>query len=105
MAEIDLTTVPLSALTAEIKRRRDEWDAAQKDLAGFGLPDSLTRMASVERVKGSKGLKPQTLGASVTAAAQRLRHARDRKEPKHVIQELVHKLEQARAALAREKGK
>src|SRR5205809_8113175 len=36
MTDIDLSTVPLSALTAEIKRRRDEWEAAQKDLVGFG---------------------------------------------------------------------
>ena len=37
MADIDLSTVPLSALTAEIKRRRDEWESAQKDLVGFGV--------------------------------------------------------------------
>ena len=37
MTDIDLSTVPLSALTAEIKRRRDEWESAQKDLAGFGV--------------------------------------------------------------------
>ncbi len=36
MTDIDLSTVPLSALTAEIKRRRDEWESAQKDLVGFG---------------------------------------------------------------------
>ena len=46
---IDLTAVPLSALTAEIKRRRDEWESAQKDLAGFGVapaaPASTTKRA------------------------------------------------------------
>ena len=36
MTDIDLSTVPLSALTAEIKRRRDEWEAAQNDLSGIG---------------------------------------------------------------------
>lgn len=102
MAEIDLTTVPLSALTAEIRRRRDEWEAAQKDLAGLGLSDAIFTMASLER---SKGLKPQTAGAAVTAAAQRLRHARDRKESSKVIAEFVNKLAQARERLAAEKGK
>jgi len=49
MADIDLSTVPLSALTAEIKRRRDEWESAQKDLVGFGVapaaPASTTKRA------------------------------------------------------------
>ena len=46
MTDIDLTAVPLSALTAEIKRRRDEWEAASKDL-GFGVsaPVSITKRA------------------------------------------------------------
>ncbi len=35
MAEVDLTSVPLSSLTAELKRRMDEFKQAQKDL-GFG---------------------------------------------------------------------
>ena len=49
MTDIDLSTVPLSALTAEIKRRRDEWESAQKDLVGFGVapaaPASTTKRA------------------------------------------------------------
>jgi hypothetical protein len=47
MTDIDLSTVPLSALTAEIKRRRDEWESAQKDLVGFGVsaPVSITKRA------------------------------------------------------------
>ena len=46
MADIDLSTVPLSALTAEIKRRRDEWESAQKDLVGFGsAPVAVTKRA------------------------------------------------------------
>ena len=47
MTDIDLSTVPLSALTAEIKRRRDEWESAQKDLAGFGVsaPAATTKRA------------------------------------------------------------
>jgi len=45
MTDIDLTAVPLSALTAEIKRRRDEWESAQKDLMGFGVstPAAITK--------------------------------------------------------------
>src|SRR6266568_9645500 len=45
MTDIDLSTVPLSALTAEIKRRRDEWESAQKDLVGFGVsaPVAITK--------------------------------------------------------------
>jgi hypothetical protein len=45
MTDIDLSTVPLSALTAEIKRRRDEWESAQRDLVGFGVsaPTSITK--------------------------------------------------------------
>src|SRR5439155_20185803 len=48
MTDIDLSTVPLSALTAEIKRRRDEWEAAQNDLSGFGgtsAPVAITKRA------------------------------------------------------------
>ena len=47
MTDIDLSTVPLSALTAEIKRRRDEWESAQKDLVGFGVsaPAAITKRA------------------------------------------------------------
>ena len=62
MTDIDLSTVPLSALTAEIKRRRDEWEAAQKDLVGFGVapaasvtkrskqvPDDTMKKAAIDR--------------------------------------------------------
>src|SRR5438094_9571451 len=74
MTDIDLSTVPLSALTAEIKRRRDEWESAQKDLVGFGVapaaPASTTKRAKQvsdttmkdaanERWKGWKQYKAQ----------------------------------------------
>ena len=62
MTDIDLSTVPLSALTAEIKRRRDEWESAQKDLVGFGVsapvavtkrskqvPDNTMKKAALDR--------------------------------------------------------
>ncbi len=40
MTDIDLSTVPLSALTAEIKRRMTEFTEAQRMMSGFipGIP-------------------------------------------------------------------
>ncbi len=35
MTDIDLSTVPLSALTAEIKRRMTEFTEAQRMMSGF----------------------------------------------------------------------
>ena len=76
MTDIDLSTVPLSALTAEIKRRRDEWESAQKDLVGFGVsaPAAITKRArhvsdttmkdaAVERWKGWKDYRAKHPGA------------------------------------------
>src|SRR5207253_9043785 len=68
MNDIDLSTVPLSALTAETKGRRDEWEAAQNDLSGIGgtsAPVAMTKRtrhfsgdtmeaADVQRVAGWK---------------------------------------------------
>jgi hypothetical protein len=91
--------VPLSALTAEIKRRRDEWDAAQKDLAGFGPTDSIPARPA----RTPKTAKGSTAGSKVIQAAQRLRHAKRRHAPKVEISQLERDLEQARAALAQAK--
>jgi len=77
MTDIDLSTVPLSALTAEIKRRRDEWESAQKDLVGFGgasAPVATTKRArhfsgttmsaaAVERWKGWDDYKAKNKNA------------------------------------------
>jgi hypothetical protein len=63
MTDIDLSTVPLSALTAEIKRRRDEWEAAQNDLVGFGVS------APVERIKRSRQVTGKTGNPDMKAAA------------------------------------
>jgi len=53
MTDIDLSTVPLSALTAEIKRRRDEWEAAQKDLVGFGVSAPVATTKRARYVSGN----------------------------------------------------
>src|SRR5438132_13085623 len=80
MTDIDLSTVPLSALTAEIKRRRDEWESAQKDLVGFGVStpaagsisstkrarhvsNTTMKDAAVERWKGWKDYRAKHPGA------------------------------------------
>ncbi len=50
MTDIDLSTVPLSALTAEIKRRMTEFTEAQHMMSGFVPSDIvlyLTRCKSV----------------------------------------------------------
>jgi hypothetical protein len=64
MTDIDLSTVPLSALTQEIKRRRDEWESAQKDLVGFGVsaPVSITKRA--RQVTKTKTGKNPTMSAA-----------------------------------------
>jgi hypothetical protein len=61
MTDIDLSTVPLSALTAEIKRRRDEWEAASKDL-GFGV----SAPVSIKRARHFTG---KTTGGNPTMKA------------------------------------
>ena len=45
MTDIDLSTVPLSALTAEIKRRMTEFTEAQHMMSGFvpSIPASVTK--------------------------------------------------------------
>ena len=79
MADIDLSTVPLSALTAEIKRRRDEWESAQKDLVGFGVapaasvtkrskqvPDDTMKKAAIDRWAGWKKWSKDNPGKTTT---------------------------------------
>jgi cobalamin biosynthesis protein CobT len=83
MTDIDLTAVPLSALTAEIKRRRDEWESAQKDLVGFGAPapKSITQRAKFVSGKPKKrnitpeGAALKSVGRSLAAAKKRNDHA------------------------------
>jgi len=78
MTDIDLSTVPLSALTAEIKRRRDEWEAAQNDLSGFGgtsAPVAITKRAkhvsnpmqdaAIERWSGWANFKAKNKNATI----------------------------------------
>jgi len=79
MTDIDLSTVPLSALTAEIKRRRDEWEAAQKDLVGFGstpaasvtkrsrhVPDDTMKKAAIDRWAAWKKWSKDNPGKTTT---------------------------------------
>jgi hypothetical protein len=69
MADIDLSTVPLAALTAEIKRRRDEWEAASKDL-GFGVSTP-----PVARIQRAKFVSSKTGGNPTKKAAAKSRWA------------------------------
>ncbi len=50
MADVDLTAVPLSSLTAELKRRMEEFRQAQKEL-GFGEITVDRMRAPVARTK------------------------------------------------------
>jgi len=50
MTDIDLSTVPLSALTAEIKRRMTEFTEAQHMMAGF-VPSEPTPVAVMQRAR------------------------------------------------------
>ena len=56
MNDIDLTTVPLAALTAEIKRRMEEFESAKQAL-GFGT------------VRGAPGKSPKNPKGSGSRAA------------------------------------
>ena len=58
MTDIDLTTVPLSALTAELKRRMQEFESAKKEL-GFGS-------AGVENVRRARVSAPRKAGGNST---------------------------------------
>jgi len=60
MTDIDLTTVPLSALTAELKRRMQEFESAKKELGfGSGVESVSRTRASAPRKAGSSSTKKQ----------------------------------------------
>src|SRR5438874_11532422 len=62
MADIDLSTVPLSALTAEIKRRMTEFTEAQHMMSGF-VP-STERSAPVSTTKRARHFSGNTMKAA-----------------------------------------
>ncbi len=98
MTDIDLTTVPLSALTAELKRRMQEFEAAKKEL-GFGS----SGMENMRHVRVSaparKERKTGTSGPSlVRSAAKKLQWAKKRKESKTEIARLEREVEEAKKA-------
>jgi len=66
MTDIDLSTVPLSALTAEIKRRMTEFTEAQHMMSGF-VP-STERSGPVSTTKRARHFSGNTMKA---AAVQR----------------------------------
>jgi len=57
MTDIDLTTVPLSALTQEVKRRMQEFETARKELGNFGVDNIRSVAAPVrkQRTSSNKG--------------------------------------------------
>ncbi len=58
MTDIDLTTVPLSALTQEVKRRMQEFETARKELGNFGVDNVRARVATParkQRTSSNKG--------------------------------------------------
>src|SRR5437763_15619780 len=99
---VDLSAVPLSALTSEIKRRRDEWESAQKDLVGFGVAPAAP-VVQRARYVGKAGVKAQTTGSAVISAAKKLYWAKRQQRSKTEIAELERAVEQAKAANLREK--
>ncbi len=63
MTDIDLSTVPLSALTAEIKRRMTEFTEAQRMMSGF-VPSE--RSAHVSTTKRARHFSGNTMKAAAT---------------------------------------
>ena len=61
MTDIDLSTVPLSALTAEIKRRMTEFTEAQRMMSGF-VPSE--RSAPVSTTKRARHFSGNTMKAA-----------------------------------------
>ena len=55
MTDIDLSTVPLSALTAEIKRRMTEFTEAQRMMSGFVPSTERAPVAVTQRVRHFSG--------------------------------------------------
>jgi hypothetical protein len=69
MTDIDLSTVPLSALTAEIKRRMNEFESAKREL-GFGTPaPAITKRAHY--VTGKTKASRDTSGQQASQANRR----------------------------------
>ena len=63
MTDIDLSTVPLSALTAEIKRRMTEFTEAQRMMSGFVPSTERAPVAVTQRARHFSG---NTMKAAAT---------------------------------------
>ena len=55
MTDIDLSTVPLSALTAEIKRRMTEFTEAQRMMSGFVPSERSAHVSTTKRARHFSG--------------------------------------------------